>query len=165
MRTDTFPSDSLQVSTKGAVFRASPVDGIVGWACREAGVGRPGERGGMVERRRKVSRGIVLVGLFVLALFALQNMEAVSVRFFLWSYETDLVLVILGSAALGACLAATVPLGGRLRRTREVNRLAETVHAQAERIRRLETHDREASLQSGSLLPSRSTDKMKGEQA
>jgi len=110
-----------------------------------------------------VSRGIALGGLFVLAVFALQNMEAVSVRFLLWSYDTTHVPVILGSAALGACLVAIVSLGARLRRAREVDRLAETVHAQAERIRRLDTYDRDALQQTGSLLPSRSTDNVKGE--
>ncbi len=112
-----------------------------------------------------VSRGIALVGLFVLAVFALQNMQAVSVRFLLWSYDTTLVLIILGSAALGACLVTIVSLGARLRRAREVDRLAETVHAQAERIRRFETQDRDALQQAGSLLPSRSTDHVKGEHA
>ena len=53
-----------------------------------------------------------------MAVFALQNMEAVSVRFLLWSYDTTLVPVILGSAALGACLVAIVTLGARLRRAR-----------------------------------------------
>lgn len=38
-----------------------------------------------------VSRGIPLVGLFALALFVLQNMKAVSVRFLLWSYDTTLL--------------------------------------------------------------------------
>ncbi len=112
-----------------------------------------------------VSRGIALVGLFALALFALQNMEAVSVRFLLWSYDTTLVLIILGSAAIGASLVAIVSLGARMRRAREVDRLAVTVHAQAERIRRLEAQDRDALQQAGSLLPTRSTDHVKGEHA
>ncbi|MBA5871637.1 MAG: DUF1049 domain-containing protein [Nitrospira sp. CR2.1] len=112
-----------------------------------------------------VGRGIALVGLFALALFALQNMEAVSVRFLLWRYDTTLVLIILGSAALGASLVAIASLGARVRRAREVDRLAGTVHAQAERIRRLETHDRESSEQVASQLPARGSDNVKGEHA
>lgn len=112
-----------------------------------------------------VTRGIASVGLFVLALFALQNMEAVSVRFLLWSYETTLVLVILGSAALGACFVVVVLLGARLWRARETDRLAETVHAQAERIRRLESVDREGSQPASRLLTEPAADKVKGEHA
>jgi len=110
-----------------------------------------------------VSRGIASVGLFVLAVFALQNTEAVSVRFLLWSYDTTLVLVILGAAALGACLVAIVSLGARLRRAREGDRLAGTVHAQGERIRRLESHDRDASQRPDSFLPTRGTENEKGD--
>lgn len=112
-----------------------------------------------------LTKGIAVVGLLVLALFALQNMEAVSIRLLLWSRETTLVPVILGSAALGACLVAIVSLGAQLRRAREINRLAETVHAQAERIRRLESSEREASQPASRLLLERVTDKVKGEQA
>lgn len=89
-----------------------------------------------------MTRVITFVGLLVLALFALQNMEVVRVQFLLWTYETSLVFVIVGPAALGACLAAIVSLGPRLRRAREIDRLAETVHSQAERIRRLEAQER-----------------------
>lgn len=105
-----------------------------------------------------ITRAITSVGLLVLALFALQNMEVVSVQFLLWTYETSLV-VIVGPAALGACLAAIVSLGPRLRRAREIDRLAKTVHAQAERIRRLEAQERSTDR----LPPGLVTDNVKGE--
>jgi uncharacterized integral membrane protein len=51
----------------------------------------------------------------VVALFAVQNSSIVSVRFLAWGMETSLVLVIIGSAALGALSAAVLGLPRTLR--------------------------------------------------
>lgn len=82
---------------------------------------------------------IALVFALVIALFALQNVATGTVRFLLWEYEASLVLVVLGAASLGAALAFAASLGPRVRQTREMRRLASTVHSQAERIRKLDS--------------------------
>lgn len=51
------------------------------------------------------------------AIFALQNATAVTVSFAVWSFQTSLVLVILGSATVGALitLLLSMPMQIRLR--------------------------------------------------
>lgn len=81
---------------------------------------------------------VALVFAILIAVFALQNTAAVHVRLLVWDYETSLVLVILGSAMVGAVLTFVASLGPRVRRAREIRRLEETVESQGERIRHLE---------------------------
>lgn len=81
---------------------------------------------------------MALLFAILIALFALQNTAAVHVRFLAWEYETSLVLVILGSATVGAVLTFIASLGSRVRRAGEIRRLEETVESQGERIRHLE---------------------------
>jgi uncharacterized integral membrane protein len=80
----------------------------------------------------------------LIAVFALQNTAQVSVSFLVWEYDTSLVLIILGSAMLGAVLAFLASLGPRFRRAREVRQLERTVETQGERIRQLESAVRES---------------------
>jgi len=47
--------------------------------------------------------GIILM--FLVAVLALQNSMTVTINFIAWNFETSLVLVILGSAALGFLVA------------------------------------------------------------
>ncbi|MGE5483939.1 MAG: LapA family protein [Ignavibacteriales bacterium] len=49
------------------------------------------------------------------ALFAVQNSATVSIRVVAWMVETSLVLVIIGSAALGAVSAMLLGLPGTIR--------------------------------------------------
>lgn len=57
---------------------------------------------------------VLFLGLALLiAVFALQNAGFVSIRFLLWQFDVSLVLVILGSALLGALAAV---LAGLFRR-------------------------------------------------
>lgn len=51
---------------------------------------------------------LALVFALIVAVFAVQNAVPVSIRFLAWGFETSLVYVILGSAALGA-LSAGLP--------------------------------------------------------
>lgn len=85
---------------------------------------------------------------FLLALltaaFAIQNTASVTVRLLLWELESPLVIVILGSAALGAVLAVVLSLGGRWSRTRRARMLGDTVETQGARIRELEQQLRDA---------------------
>jgi uncharacterized integral membrane protein len=74
----------------------------------------------------------------LMAVFALQNTLTVHVRFLVWEYETPLVLIILGSAMLGATLTFVTSLGPRIKRARETRQLEQTVQSQGERIRQLE---------------------------
>lgn len=54
----------------------------------------------------------------IVATFALQNASIVTVSFAVWSFQTSLVLIILGSAAVGALivLLLAAPVQFRLRR-------------------------------------------------
>jgi hypothetical protein len=78
------------------------------------------------------------------AAFALQNTDAVTVRFLLWEYQTSLVLVILGSVGSGVVLALLASLGSRWKSSRARRSLEETVSSQGERIRELEHQLRQA---------------------
>jgi uncharacterized integral membrane protein len=81
---------------------------------------------------------VALLFAILIAVFALQNTVTVNVRLFVWEYETSLVLIILGSATLGAMLTFLASLGPRIRRVRETRQLEQTVRSQGERIRQLE---------------------------
>jgi len=54
--------------------------------------------------------------LLAVALFALQNSEVVTVRFWPWQFRASLAAVILGATAGGALIAGLVGLASRLRR-------------------------------------------------
>lgn len=85
---------------------------------------------------------------FLLALltaaFAIQNTASVTVRLLLWELESPLVIVILGSAALGAALAYVLSLGGRWQRAQQARALGSAVETQGARIRELEQQLRDA---------------------
>jgi len=60
---------------------------------------------------------VVLSGLLLaVALFALQNSEVVTVRFWPWEFQASLAAVILGATAVGALIAGLLGLASRLRR-------------------------------------------------
>src|SRR5215813_3943322 len=50
------------------------------------------------------------------ALFVLENPDAVTVRFWPWQFQASVAVVILGSTAVGALIAGLLSLAGRLRR-------------------------------------------------
>lgn len=81
---------------------------------------------------------ITLIIALATTIFALQNTEAVTIRLFLWEYQTSLVLVILGSAGAGMVLALLVCLGHRWRRALNAQSLHPIVETQGARIRELE---------------------------
>lgn len=85
---------------------------------------------------------ISLILALVAVAFSLQNTEAVTIRFLIFEYQTSLVLVILGGIAMGAILALIASIGPRLRRSRQMRQLQDTVAAQGSRI-----HSLEAQLQ------------------
>lgn len=82
---------------------------------------------------------VALLFAILIAIFALQNTEMVHVRLFVWEHEASLVLIVLGSAMLGAMLVFLASLGPRIRRAREARQLEQAVQSQGERIRQLET--------------------------
>ena len=86
----------------------------------------------------------VALGLAILtALFALQNTFPVTIQFLFWEYHTSLVLVILGSTAIGAALSAIAALGARWRHGRETRLLTAALEEERKRIAELErrVHD------------------------
>jgi putative membrane protein len=76
------------------------------------------------------------------AVFALQNTTRVTVHLLFWQYETSLVLVILGAAALGALLASMLAIGSAWRRARKFRNLPAAVVAQETRSINTENADR-----------------------
>ena len=63
------------------------------------------------------------------AVFAVQNSGAVTVRFGFWSLEMSLVVIILVAAALGAAMASLVSLPGWFRDRRLARRQAKELEA------------------------------------
>ncbi len=86
---------------------------------------------------------LALVLAMLTAAFALQNTEAVTVRLFLWEYQTSLVLVILGSVGSGIVLTFLASLGRRWKRSRTIRSLEATVESQAAQIRELQERPRQ----------------------
>jgi uncharacterized integral membrane protein len=85
---------------------------------------------------------VALILLLVVAAFALQNTDVVTVQFLLWDYQASLVLIILGAVLLGTLLAILASIGPRIRRARELRRLESLTKSQETRI-----HELEAKLQ------------------
>jgi uncharacterized integral membrane protein len=86
----------------------------------------------------------VALGLAILiALFALQNTFPVTIQFLFWEYQTSLVLVILGSTAIGAALSAIAALGVRWRHGRETRLLTTALQEERKRIAELERRVRD----------------------
>lgn len=56
--------------------------------------------------------------LLAVALFALQNAQAVTVRFLAWQLESSVALLTLAATAAGAVIGGLVSLAARLRRWR-----------------------------------------------
>ncbi|MFQ5882913.1 MAG: lipopolysaccharide assembly LapA domain-containing protein [Candidatus Methylomirabilales bacterium] len=56
----------------------------------------------------------------LVAIFAIQNADRVTVRFLVWTFQTSLVIVILISAGVGALLAALVSLPQSLKMRRQL---------------------------------------------
>ncbi len=56
----------------------------------------------------------------LVAIFALQNADQVTIRFLVWTFQTSVVIVILMSAGMGALLAALVSLPQTLKAKRRL---------------------------------------------
>ncbi len=88
---------------------------------------------------------LALISSLLVAVFAVQNAGGVDIRFFVWTFQgVSLVLVILGSAAVGACLAYML---GMLKQVRLSLKLRET---QAQ-VRKL--HDELQKLREAPVSP------------
>jgi uncharacterized integral membrane protein len=88
---------------------------------------------------------VALILLLVVAAFALQNTDVVTVQFLLWDYQASLVLIILGALLLGTLLAILASNGPRIRRARELRRLESLTKSQETRIQELETKLQQAA--------------------
>jgi uncharacterized integral membrane protein len=63
---------------------------------------------------------LALVLAILVAIFAVQNAQEVSVRFLLWTFQSSVVVVILISLGVGALLAALMSLPQMLRASRRL---------------------------------------------
>ncbi|GAW92700.1 LapA family protein [Calderihabitans maritimus] len=85
---------------------------------------------------------VYLVGVFIFALvvavFAVQNAQTVSIRFLTWEFkDISLVLIILGSAALGAVMMAfisTIKQIKNFRKLKEMQRENKRLQEQLEKL-------------------------------
>ncbi len=71
-------------------------------------------------------QGYLIIGLIfalLIAVFSIQNAGPVSLSFFNWQFDTSLVVVILGAAALGALAVGIVSYIKQFRLKRKLNRL------------------------------------------
>jgi putative membrane protein len=78
---------------------------------------------------------LALVLAILVAIFAVQNAQEVSVRFLLWTFQSSVVVVILISLGVGALLAALISLPQTLkarRRLRESERQREHLAGHSE---------------------------------
>lgn len=69
----------------------------------------------------------VLIIVFLIVMFAVQNAVAVSVVFFLWRFDASLVVVIAACFGLGALIGALVTVPTMLRERISINRLRKQV--------------------------------------
>jgi uncharacterized integral membrane protein len=59
---------------------------------------------------------LLLVLSLAVALFALQNADTVTVRFWPWEFQASVAILTLGALTVGACMAGLVSLAARLGR-------------------------------------------------
>ncbi|WP_093687828.1 LapA family protein [Sporolituus thermophilus] len=80
----------------------------------------------------------------LVAIFAVQNSLPVTVSFLMWSFQTSLVIIILGAATFGALVIVSLATLAQFR-------LKRTIHQLRQRLSDLETENNElkAKLNSG----------------
>lgn len=64
----------------------------------------------------------------LIAFFAIQNAVTVTITFLLWKFQTSLVLVILGSAALGAIVIFLFGTLGLIKQKRDLKEANHRIH-------------------------------------
>ncbi len=74
----------------------------------------------------------------LVAVFALQNADQVTVRFLVWTFQTSVVIVILISAGMGALLAALVSLSQALKARRRLRQSEKRLEHLARQLGRSE---------------------------
>ena len=92
----------------------------------------------------------VLIIVFLIVMFAVQNAVAVSVAFLLWRVDASLALVIVACFGLGALIGALVTSPTMLRERISLSRLRKQVEAL-----RAENDDLRAPKKDGSTAPYR----------
>jgi uncharacterized integral membrane protein len=83
-------------------------------------VDRPGPK--PADRRRQVRIGAAIVLVALLLIFGFENSERVKIDFILFDRESRLIYIIIGSAIVGAIVAALVRRGRGRARGRERER-------------------------------------------
>lgn len=92
----------------------------------------------------------VLIIVFLIVMFAVQNAVAVSVAFLLWRVDASLALVIVACFGLGALIGALVTIPTMLRERISLSRLRKQVE-----VLRAENDDLRAPKKDGSTAPYR----------
>ncbi len=72
---------------------------------------------------------LTIVISIIVAIFAVQNAMSVSLNFFVWNFDTSLVIVILGSFLLGVLVGAIYLLVVKARHYLQVKKLHEEIAA------------------------------------
>ena len=102
---------------------------------------------------------LALLFALILAIFAAQNAKPVVIQFLGWEWITSLVVVIVGSAALGALLVGTLSLvrqvGMRMQVRDRQNRLRQAEQQLEQAQRRLAEQEQEITRLQGELAAAR----------
>jgi putative membrane protein len=81
---------------------------------------------------------LALICALLIAVFAVQNAIAVAVSFLAWRFETSLVLIILGSAALGAVAVFLLGTLGLIKQKRDLREAAQRIQQLESELERLQ---------------------------
>lgn len=81
---------------------------------------------------------IALIFALAVAVFAVQNAELISFRFFGWQSETSLVFVVLGAAAAGAVATGLVGVVSRIKASLRIHQLQSRLQKAEKQIEALQ---------------------------
>lgn len=90
-----------------------------------------------------------ILGIFV-AVFAIQNAAAVTVKFLLWEFQSSLAVLIIISMLAGMLLVFLLSLPGRLKRRKELYDKQKRIKELEKRLAELEAAKKEAQGGEGS---------------
>lgn len=86
-----------------------------------------------------------ILGIFV-AVFAIQNAAAVTVKFLLWEFQSSLAVLIIISMLAGMLLVFLLSLPGRLKRRKELYDKQKKIKELERRLAELEAAKKEAKV-------------------
>lgn len=92
---------------------------------------------------------LALICALLVAVFAVQNAKPVAVAFLVWEFEISLVLIILGSAALGAIavfLLGTLNLVQKNRKLKEATQRVQSLESELEQLHQVAENKKKSEV-------------------